>query len=82
LCRHSVDKLQRLFFEENFYDVFIELCDDKVPQVRIEFAKSLVQIKPYLEPNKNLSILLNERIIRLNDDLDQDVADAIENTDY
>lgn len=50
--------------------------------MRIEFAKSLVQIKPYLEPNKNLSILLNERIIPLNEDIDQDVADAIENTDY
>jgi len=25
---------------------------------------------------------LNERIISLNDDLDQDVADAIEDTDY
>lgn len=50
--------------------------------MRIEFAKSLVQIKPYLEPNKNLSLLLNERIIHLNEDIDQDVADAIENTDY
>jgi len=50
--------------------------------VRIEFAKSLVQIKPYLEPNKKLSMQLNERIISLNDDLDQDVADAIEDTDY
>jgi len=25
---------------------------------------------------------LNERILSLNDDLDQDVADAIEDTDY
>jgi len=50
--------------------------------VRIEFAKSLVQIKPYLEPNKKLSMQLNERTISLNDDLDQDVADAIEDTDY
>jgi hypothetical protein len=46
------------------------MCDDKVPQVRMEFAKSLTEIKPYLEPNNSLSIELNERTIHLNQDPD------------
>ena len=48
----------------------------------MDFAKSLTEIKPFLEPEKQVSIDLNIRINHMKDDPDKDVADAIENTDY
>lgn len=36
---------------ENFYQNFLALAKDKVPHVRIDFAKSLVDIKPWFESN-------------------------------
>ena len=48
----------------------------------MEFARSLIQIKPYLEPNKNRSMELSERMEKLKNDKDRDVADATENVDY
>lgn len=70
------------YFEENFFENFLEMSFDKVPQVRMEFARSLIQIKPYLEPNKNRSMELSERMEKLKNDKDRDVADATENVDY
>ena len=48
----------------------------------MEFAKSLIEIKPFLEPEKQLSIEFNMRINHMKDDPDKDMADAIERTDY
>jgi len=48
----------------------------------MEFARSLIQIKPYLEPSKNRSMELSERMEKLKNDKDRDVADATENVDY
>lgn len=57
------------------------LVEDKVPQVRMEFAKALVDIRPYLEPSHKVSMELSERCDCLKDDPDRDVADASEATD-
>lgn len=48
----------------------------------MEFARSLIKMKPYLEPSKNRFVTLNERIEKLKRDKDRDVADATENVDY
>jgi hypothetical protein len=48
----------------------------------MEFARSLLKLKPYLEPSKNKSLLLSERIDKLKKDKDSDVADATESVDY
>ncbi len=37
------------YFLETFYDTLITMADDRVPQVRMEFAKALLDIKPYIE---------------------------------
>jgi hypothetical protein len=36
----------------------------------MEFARSLLKLKPYLEPSKNKSLLLSERIDKLKNDKD------------
>ena len=82
ICSLSVGRLQLAYFEENFYDDYLEMCTDRVAQVRMEFANSLLKLKQYLEPNKNKSLLLNEKIDKLKKDKDRDVADATENVDY
>ncbi len=82
ICAQAVGRLQLAYFEENFYDCYLEMCTDRVPQVRMEFARSLLHLKPYLEPSKNKSLLLSERIDKLKMDKDRDVADATESVDY
>lgn len=47
----------------------------------MEFAKALVDIRPYLEPSHKVSMELSERCDCLKDDPDRDVADASEATD-
>lgn len=82
-CRQGVYHFTRQFFIDNFFESFLNLHRDKVPHVRIEFSKALIEVKPFLEHCGNdLSIRLVEAMISLRDDADNDVADATENTDY
>ena len=37
------------YFIDNFYEAFMKLNDDKVPSVRIEFSKALLDIKPFVD---------------------------------
>ena len=53
LCRIGAGLFSRQFFLEHFYPTFIKLASDKVPHVRIDFAKALVEIKPWLEPHQD-----------------------------
>jgi len=69
------------FFLETFYDTLILLANDRVAQVRMEFAKALIDLKPYIETDTQKDFELAEVIDRLKNDTDQDVADASENTD-
>lgn len=80
-CRLAVIQFTRKFFEENFYDAYLSLAKDRVPQVRMEFVRGLLDIKPFLDYNQQKSIELTERISELKGDKDDDVADASENTD-
>ena len=48
-CKECAGKLPNSYFLENFYEPFLRLSDDKVPSVRIEFSKALLEIKPYVD---------------------------------
>jgi len=47
----------------------------------MEFARALVDIKPYIETDQQKDFELMEIIDKLKSDADQDVADTTENTD-
>ena len=42
ICRLAVGNVSLNYFEENFFDQFLKSSTDKVPQVRMEFARSLI----------------------------------------
>ena len=44
--------LTKDYFLETFYDTLITMADDRVAQVRMEFAKALLDIKPYIETDQ------------------------------
>lgn len=48
-CRKCAGLLTREYFCETFYEPLVRLASDPVSQVRMEFAKSLIDIKPFLE---------------------------------
>lgn len=81
LCRTSAGVLTKDYFLETFYDNFVAMANDRVAQVRIEFAKALLDLKPFIETEQQKDFELMELIDRLKNDPDQDVADATENTD-
>jgi hypothetical protein len=41
--------MQRQYFEDNFYQDYIALASDKVSNIRLDFAKSLLVIKPFID---------------------------------
>ena len=75
-------RVQLSYFEEHLFEKYLEMCKDQVPQVRLEFARSVLYTKPFLEPNKDKSIFLSEQIDKLKNDKDRDVVDVTENVDY
>lgn len=48
----------------------------------MEFSRSLLEMRPYLEPSKNCLETMNERVEKLKRDLDPDVAEVAEQGDY
>ena len=81
-CRIGAGHLTKPFFIENFYPHFLTLSDDKVPQVRMEFAKSLFEIKPFVEDVQEIKFELMDKIEKLKSDPDADVADASDDMDF
>lgn len=41
--------MSRVYFEDNFYSLYLALHKDKVCNVRLDYAKSLLDLKPYLD---------------------------------
>jgi len=41
--------MSRQYFEDTFYSDYIALANDKVSNIRLDFAKSLLNIKPYID---------------------------------
>jgi len=58
------------FFLETFYDILVLLASDRVAQVRMEFAKALIDLKPYIETDQQKDFELAEIIDRLKNDPD------------
>ena len=80
-CRSCAGVLPKDYFIETFYETLTGMVKDKVPQVRMEFARALVDIKPFIETDQQKDFELMEIIDKLKSDPDQDVADTMENTD-
>lgn len=81
LCRKCAGVLAKDYFIETFYSTLLALGTDRVAQVRMEFAKALIDLKPYIESDPQKDFEIMDMIDRLKNDPDQDVADATENTD-
>jgi len=81
-CRIGAGNFTVKFFVENFYPNFVALAADKVPMVRIEFAKSLFEIKPFIENEGQLGMELMEKIEVLKNDEDADVSEASDDMDF
>ncbi len=61
---------------------YLALSKDKVPSIRIEFAKSILLIKPFIDYDLDMSLHIMEIMNELKGDKDRDVSDAAENSDY
>ena len=48
-CRSCAGMISKDYFLETFYDNLIVKGTDKVAQVRMEFAKALIDLKPFIE---------------------------------
>ena len=80
-CKECAGKLASHYFLENFYEPFLKMSDDKVPSVRLEFSKALLDIKPYVDDEQERDFAIMDIMERLKDDIDQDVVDVTENTE-
>ena len=48
-CKSSVNTFSKSFFKNNFLESYMSLSRDKVATVRMEFAHSLLYIKPFFD---------------------------------
>ena len=48
-CRSCAGVLTKDYFLENFYDPMFRMANDRVAQVRMEFSKALIDVKPFIE---------------------------------
>jgi len=81
-CKLGAGDFTMQFFIENFYKAYLALSGDKVSQVRMEFAKSLFEIKPFVENEQEIKFELMEKIEVLKTDEDCDVAEATDDMDF
>jgi hypothetical protein len=75
-CRESAGEMPRQTFEDHFYPAYLALCEDKVANVRLEFARSLIDVKPFIEANPQVHSALIDSITKLKKDTDREVAEA------
>lgn len=61
-CRSCAGVLTKEYFLENFADNLLAMGSDRVAQVRMEFAKALLDIKPFIETDSNRDFQLVELI--------------------
>lgn len=47
--------MTRQFFEEKFFAAYHAISNDKVTSLRMDFAKSLPQMKPYIDAKPELN---------------------------
>lgn len=75
-CSEGAVQFSRQFFTENFYKPFIDMGEDRIPHVRLEFAKALLTVVPLLETNTQLQFALMEALTKLRGDPDGDVVEC------
>ena len=69
-CRSCAGVLTKEYFLETFYDTLIAMGEDRVAQVRMELAKSLIDLKPFIESDTQKDFELMQLIDRLKNDAD------------
>jgi hypothetical protein len=77
-CKVAVKNFSRQFFKQNFLECYMALSGDKIATVRMEFAHSVVSIKPYLDYDTGINLELMDIFSLLRIDPDRDVIEAIE----
>ena len=58
------------------------MSNDKVANVRLDFAKSVVELKPFLDSKSQINTALIEIIFKLKSDTNKEVSEATENSDF
>ena len=48
-CKAGVEAFSRAFFKQHFLPNYLALSKDKVAAVRMEFASSLIVVKPFFD---------------------------------
>ena len=48
-CSSAIKVLSYQTFKQHFFELYLSLSSDKVPDVRITFLNSVCNIRPYLE---------------------------------
>lgn len=78
----AVHTFSRGFFKENFLESYFALSKDKVATVRMEFAHSVVNIKPFLDYDMEINLELMDILNALKADSDRDVVEAVDQSDF
>jgi len=81
-CKSGVSQFSRSFFILHFLPGYMALCKDKVAAVRMEFASSLLTVKPFFDSDPVLSNELMSLLTQMHSDVDRDVVEAVETCDY
>ena len=81
-CLSGVKHFSRAFFKDKFMELFFELASDRVPIVKIEFAKSLMQIKPYFDYDRNNFYRIMDTLDSMRKDPDKEVADVVDSVKF
>lgn len=54
-CKAAVGTFSRSFFKDHFMQAYLTLSTDKVAAVRMEFANSLLLVKPWFDGDSTLT---------------------------
>ena len=81
-CNSAVNTFSRSFFKQHFLPSYIGMSSDKVAAVRMEFARSFLHVKPFLESDPSLANELMNLLDHMHSDIDRDVVEAVEICDY
>jgi hypothetical protein len=81
-CKSAVNTFSRNFFKQHFLQSYTAMANDKVAAVRMEFAHSLLQVKPFLESEQAVGNELMSLLTNMTSDPDRDVVEAAETCDY
>ena len=81
-CGIAVQSMTRAFFTNTFFLPYLQLATDKIASVRQEFINALLYVKPFMEYDTDKVHGLVERMDKLMDDKDNDVAEIAETIEF